>query len=280
MVLMTVLLIIIVLILAIVIADVNRFVIKEYEIVSDKVERDHDFLFVSDLHCKEYGKNNRRLFKAIDSLDVEAALLSGDIMTARAGQDYAAATSFMKELSKRMKCYYSLGNHEYRAGEHPDKYGNLYKDYMDSIASDNVVILDNEKADLGDVVIHGLSIEEFYYVRMQKAFMGVWNLQNHLGTPDAGKFNILLAHDPEYFDSYSQWKPDLVLSGHFHGGIARIPGIGGVISPRFKLFPKYSGGMFTENDSRMIVSCGLGSHTIPVRFLNPGELIVIHIKKN
>lgn len=58
----------------------------------------------------------------------------------------------------------------------------------------------------------------------------------------------------------------------------RLPVFGGVLSPAITLFPKYDGGMFTENESTMILSRGLSSHTPPVRIFNPGELIVIDLK--
>ena len=92
-------------------------------------------------------------------------------------------------------------------------------------------------------------------------------------------FQILLAHNPDYFPAYAAWGADLVLSGHLHGGVIRLPLLGGVISPRLHLFPHYDGGKFTCGNSTMIVSRGLGMHTIPFRFNNPGELVDITIRK-
>ena len=71
---------------------------------------------------------------------------------------------------------------------------------------------------------------------------------------------------------------DLVLSGHVHGGIMRLPFLGGVISPTLRLFPRYDGGLFREDGSTMILGRGLGSHTIPIRIFNPGELIVVDLE--
>ena len=68
-----------------------------------------------------------------------------------------------------------------------------------------------------------------------------------------------------------------MLSGHVHGGIMRLPLLGGVLSPSLRFFPKYDGGLFREGGSRMILGRGLGSHTIPVRVFNPGELVVIEL---
>ena len=73
-----------------------------------------------------------------------------------------------------------------------------------------------------------------------------------------------------------------MISGHVHGGIMRLPFIGGVIAPTFRLFPKYSGGIYEKamedgQKSVMVLSNGLGSHTIPVRIFNPGQLVVIEL---
>lgn len=87
----------------------------------------------------------------------------------------------------------------------------------------------------------------------------------------------MIAHNPEYFEAYAGWGADLTVSGHVHGGVMRLPFLGGVISPRLTLFPKYDGGMFERNGRFMVVSRGLGTHTLPIRIFNPGELIMIEL---
>ena len=69
-----------------------------------------------------------------------------------------------------------------------------------------------------------------------------------------------------------------MVSGHVHGGFMRLPILGGVLTPAFKLFPKYDGGEFREGTATMILSRGLGTHTLPIRIFNPGELVVIHLE--
>ena len=98
-----------------------------------------------------------------------------------------------------------------------------------------------------------------------------------LGKAKEDTFNILLAHNPEFFPSFRKWNPDLTLAGHVHGGVMRLPFIGGVISPSFRIFPHYDGGVFQEEGKQMIISRGLGSHTIPIRIFNPGELVVLQL---
>ena len=53
--------------------------------------------------------------------------------------------------------------------------------------------------------------------------------------------------------------------------------IGGVLSTSLTLFPRYDGGLYEKNGKKMIISRGLGSHTIPVRLFNPAELVSIEL---
>ena len=98
-----------------------------------------------------------------------------------------------------------------------------------------------------------------------------------LGPVREGEYGILLAHNPAYFEAYASWGADLTLSGHVHGGIMRLPWLGGVLSTSLTLFPKYDGGEFCRGERRMIVSRGLGSHTVPIRIFNPAELVVVEL---
>ena len=70
---------------------------------------------------------------------------------------------------------------------------------------------------------------------------------------------------------------DLILSGHLHGGLVRCPGIGAVVTPQGFLFPKYSGEMRREGEQTIVVSRGLGSHTINIRLFNMPEVIAIEV---
>ena len=88
---------------------------------------------------------------------------------------------------------------------------------------------------------------------------------------------ILLSHRPELFDTYVENKVDLVFSGHAHGGQFRIPFIGGVVAPNQGVFPKYDAGIFTEGNTNMVVSKGVGNSIIPFRVCNRPEVILIEL---
>ena len=79
-------------------------------------------------------------------------------------------------------------------------------------------------------------------------------------------------------ETYAKWGADLTLSGHLHGGIMRLPILGGVIAPSYHLFPKYDAGLFRIGNQKMIVSVGLGSHSIKIRLFNPPKIDVITLQ--
>lgn len=264
----------------VVIADSNRFVIRQITVKTNKVSDNHTFLFLSDLHCKQYGKNNKRLFKVLDGIEAEACFLAGDMITAIPDKDITPGVEVIKRLKEKMPVFYSYGNHEYRLKIYESKYGSMYHELNKALSDMDASILDNEMVTLGEFDIYALTIGKEYYKRFESNKMPDSKIEEYIGKINPERFSILLAHNPEYFDNYVSAGADLILSGHYHGGVARIPGIGGVISPTFKLFPKYDGGVFCQKEHTMIVNRGLGAHTIPFRFFNPAEIILIDIKKD
>ena len=266
--------------LAVTVWDSNRFVTIAYEIKSDKITKPCRLVLLADLHNKSFGEGNERLLAAIDKAAPDGILVAGDMLTAMRGADYSRALSLMEKLSARYRVYYGMGNHEYRLGLYPDDYPGMYEGYMSGLKRAGIEPLINETAYLPEcnIAICGAQIDRAYFRHFRRTPMETSYLPRLLGTPDGEIFQLLIAHNPVYFDAYAKWGADLVVSGHVHGGIMRLPALGGVLSPALTLFPKYDGGMFKEDNSTMILSRGLSSHTPPVRIFNPGELIVIDLK--
>lgn len=139
--------------------------------------------------------------------------------------------------------------------------------------------------------IHGLSLDMVYYLRSKKNVGQDCSdasdqerrksvqefLTSVLGKKDEDIFHILIAHNPIYFKEYAAWGADLIFSGHVHGGLIRLPFLGGVVSPSFQLFPKYDAGKFTKDGKHMIISRGLGTHSNMPRIFNPPELVVVNL---
>ena len=156
-----------------------------------------------------------------------------------------------------------------------------------------IIFLDNASLRLGRgksrIRLTGLSLPLRHFARFEllplprrwegtKTALHQGELRRLIGRADPKAFQILLAHTPEHARAYGSWGADLVLAGHNHGGIVRLPLLGGLVSTSFRLFPKYDRGRFSVGKGEMIISAGLGSHTIPVRPFNPPEMLLITLR--
>ncbi|MDD2973457.1 MAG: metallophosphoesterase [Lachnospiraceae bacterium] len=274
-----VLIIVILFFIGVMVYDGNRFHKVEYTVSSPKIHGNEKIIVLSDLHNQSYGKENEKLLQAIYAEDPDAIYVAGDMITSEVSASMENAISLMEKLAEKYPIYYGMGNHEYKLSMFPEKFGNMYQIYEDKMQKAGVRILRNEHIYLpeSNIDVCGLEIERTYFAKMQKKKMPEAYVEKLAGHPRRDAFQILIAHNPDYFPQYAAWGADLVLSGHIHGGIMRLPLLGGVISPTLQLFPHYDGGRFEEGTSTMILSRGLGMHTLHIRIFNPGELVVIHL---
>ena len=258
--------------------DSNRFVVVRKSINSDKLRRSARTVVLSDLHNKRYGKNNELLLKAIDDCKPDFVLVAGDILTAKPGESLEPAIEFMQKLTVKYPVYYGSGNHEHRLKLYPETYDDMSMRYEKALADAGVVRLINGHVTLEEygITIYGSEIDKEFYKRFKVVPMPETYMGSILGQCDKENYTVLLAHNPDYFPQYAAWGADLVCSGHVHGGVARVPFWGkGAISPSLRLFPKYDGGVFQEGKCTMLLSRGLGAHTIPFRLFNPAELLLV-----
>ena len=156
--------------------------------------------------------------------------------------------------------------------------GNIYRNALKQAGA---IFLKNDSAIFdGEIRITGLDLDKNFY---KKALihpvspMPDLYIEEKVGKADTGHFQILLAHSPLYFDNYTSWGADLTLSGHFHGGTIRIPGLGGVMTPQYQFFLPLCAGIFEDQGHYMAVSRGLGTHSINIRLNNRPQLLVIHV---
>lgn len=260
--------------------DVNRFVTVTYRIASEKLKKSYRFVMLSDLHNKQFGKENAKLLQAIRAQKPDGILIAGDMITAKTGQNMEATLHFVQKLAEEYPVFYGQGNHEYRMELYPDTYGDMLKDFSEGLQECGLELMKNCHTDLPEygIAVYGVSIERKYYQRFKTLPMDADYMKELLGAPKENCFNILLAHNPDYYPQYDDWGADLVLAGHVHGGLMRLPILGGVVSPAIRLFPKYDGGLFKGKNGKMILGRGLGTHTLPIRIFNPGELIVVELE--
>ncbi|MGN1146581.1 MAG: metallophosphoesterase [Acetatifactor sp.] len=274
----TIFVFILVILLWVMVFDSNRFVIVRHSLSDRRIKKPCRAVVLADLHNKCYGKNNEQLLAAVKDCKPDFILVAGDIPTAKKGKGLEIAISLMSELAKDYPVYYASGNHEHRMKLYPETYGDMGERYEEALREAGVHRLVNEHISLEEngIQIYGSEIDKSFYKRFGVQPMGADYMESILGKSGKGQYTVLIAHNPDYFPQYAAWGADLVLSGHIHGGIVRVPIWGkGIVSPNVRLFPKYDGGIFKEDKSTMLLSRGLGMHTIPVRLFNPGELLVV-----
>jgi len=112
-------------------------------------------------------------------------------------------------------------------------------------------------------------------------FLGKPNLEQTFNNTDPNSFTLFLAHEPDYADQTVDYRVDLQLSGHSHGGQIRLPIIGALITPPGG--KKYVHGLHTfdiPSDTRMVyTNRGIGTSHIPVRFLCRPEITVLTLRR-
>ncbi len=264
----------------------RRLVIEEYEIGSEKIPKAFDgyrIVFLTDLHCREFGTRNQKLLESIAQCKPEVVLIGGDMVISQENVSEEIPLELLKELAKRYPVYYADGNHELRLARNEEIFGVRYKDYIHKMKEYGVQHMSNETivlaADDGFISLTAFDLEKKFYHRFHVPQMTREEIETAVGKNTGKVFQILLVHNPNYMDAYADYGSDLVLTGHFYGGMVRIPGLGGVISPQFQIFPQYDAGQFQKKDTTMIVSRGLGNHSVKIRLLNQPEISCITLKK-
>ncbi|MFI3201914.1 MAG: metallophosphoesterase [Eubacteriales bacterium] len=261
----------------------QRVRVQQYAMTTKQVKQSVRIALLADLHNKEYGHENKQLIEMVREQSPDVIVIAGDLMIAkgcRSIEQLQIAMTLVEALCRIAPVYYGNGNHE-RTLKESEEIPHLYAYYRQWLLNAQVVHLENESVYLEKygVTIRGLDLPRKYFKRIWKTSLEISVMNDLIGTACKDSFELLIAHNPEYFEEYIIWGANLILSGHIHGGIIRVPYLGGLLSPALHFFPKYDGGEFQSENNRMIISRGLGMHTIPIRMNNPPELVMIHIEK-
>lgn len=266
----------------------GRLVIENYRIASERIPQEFDGIkiaYLSDLHSESLGRENGELLSALHASAPDYVLLGGDFIVGKRNFSSETALKLCEALTEKYPVYMGMGNHEQKLMAYEETKDSSFPEYMEALRKLGVRILNNEAATLsrgaGEIRLYGLTMDYKYYSKKWKAVtMEPSYITENLGECDKEHFSILMAHTPKYFEAYTKWGADLVLSGHIHGGIMILQGLGGVIAPDYDLFPQYDYGYFTKKESQLVLSRGLGAHTIKLRPFNPPELSVLTLKRN
>ena len=259
----------------------DQLVTEYFTIHSPKIKGDKKrFVFLTDLHDKQFGPENERLLAAIREAKPDYVLIGGDMMVAKGKGNLTRSIAFIGKLSKEFPVICANGNHEIRLRNEKHTYGEKYSEYRHALREMGVLFLSDKKHAINDDIdIYGLNLlPEHYkpgYPKMKSGFV-----ERVLGDPNEEKFSLLLAHSPMFFEEYAKWGADLTLSGHFHGGTIRLPIVGGVMTPQYQFFFPWCAGLFTGAHGRkLLVGRGLGTHSINIRFNDKPQVVVVNVCK-
>lgn len=264
--------------------SIKKVDITRYTVKSDKVSKQFDnytIVQLSDFHSKGYKDTTGIIINEIEKINPDIIVMTGDMISWDV-ENIDELERLINELAPKYPTYYINGNHEELAEILKSKeYENFINDIKSlgvSVLKNNYIelIRDEESINLYEIDIP-LDGPTGLYVTEEQLDDNYIN--DVLGKVDESEFNILLAHNPLFIDDYSRWGADLVLSGHMHGGIIRIPIIGvGIASPEKDYFPKYDAGEFKMGNTIMIVNRGIGASSSGLRVFNKPEISVIKLK--
>lgn len=236
-----------------------------YEYSSEKIPKTFNgfsIVQISDLHLKNFGSHQSSLISAIEECRPDVIVMTGDIVD-EDHSDLTPLSDLLEGIYQLAPVYFVSGNHDLmpEASSQYEQMQDLFREY-------GVIDLDDQNA----FIQIGASKICFTGSKWRSKYVS-----DYLSDADQDYFNILLYHGSDYFPSLASFGYDLILSGHAHGGIVRLPFIGGVFGNNGELFPEYDAGVFSLEQSTLISSRGLGDSHIP-RFYNRPELVCIKLR--
>lgn len=232
--------------------------------------------FLSDLHEAALAK---RLPSAIDAAHPDILLFGGDMLHKK-HHSCDRSLALMGALAKEYPTYAACGNHEEILKE---KDPALWNRFLSETSSNGVKWLQNEwiplKKGSDTLYLGGISVyyDYYYHPKGRSASDYVGDAPSFYPPPEGVR--ILMAHDPIQLGIYTKWGVDVVLSGHVHGGIVRLPFLGGLLSPARTFCPPRDNGLYKRGNTQMVVSRGLGNRAIIPRLWNRPHLPIIILQK-
>ncbi|MCA0171349.1 metallophosphoesterase [Bacillus sp. RAR_GA_16] len=181
---------------------------------------------LSDLHNKEFGDGNKRLVNKIHEIKPDTIVITGDMLTntREVPNNGNVLITFLENLNNDYPIYYITGEHE--EGLYYEERNKYQKEgtkevYEEKLSNMGVTVLNDEQITItrqnAEINLYGL----------REHLSGEIQIEERLGKTSENEVDILLSHRPFYFDEYVNWGADLVFSGDTHGGMVRLPFIGG-----------------------------------------------------
>lgn len=223
---------------------------------------------LSDLHSSTFGTKNQDLLNTVAETEPDLIVLIGDMADANA--DLSLLPSLAEGLTTIAPTYYVTGNHEWGAG--------IVNTVETSFHDAGVTVLENEFVPLtrneDTIWIAGIDDPLGYADKKSPE-----QVAQELRSEHPDDFAILLAHRNTRYEQYAPLGFDLILSGHGHGGLIRLPWVGGLISTERTLFPHWDSGLYTDGQTPLFVSRGLGNTSHTFRLFNRPQVAVFTVQQ-
>lgn len=250
--------------------------LNTYTVTSEKLPECFDgyrITHVSDLHNAQMGEGNENLLAMLREAKPDMIAITGDLIDSRK-LDMDVALDFIREAVKIAPCYYVTGNHEGRLEN--------YDVMKAQMGTAGVTVLEDAAVQITrggeSITLLGLHDPSFHGVYKPENIEKLADTQLTELYTNENEFTVMLFHRPSYFEIYADHGVDLVLAGHMHGGQFRLPFLGGLYTPSHGFFPEYDAGLYTQDDTTMLVSRGIGNSAFPLRFNNRPEVILIELQ--
>ncbi len=245
----------------------NRLDTSEISVSSSRIPEafsGYRIVLLSDGHGKEFGKNNETLIQAVQQAKPDLIVYTGDIIDDK--EQLSSLTSLARGLSQIAPTYYVTGNHEWAVREMNKLFSLLEENGVSPLRNTYVTIEQNGSS------IFLCGVDDPNGPADQKT---PEELYQELIEQEEDGFSILLAHRNNRFPEYASCGFDLVLSGHGHGGIIRLPFTDGLVGTEQNWFPTYTNGLYSLDNSQLVVSRGLGNVGNSFRLFNRPHIPVI-----
>lgn len=245
--------------------------ISRYEVKSQKLPESFDgfkIVQLSDLHGAEFGEDGMGLVEKVKELEPDIIALTGDFVTDEG--DLAAVEKLAARLTELCPVYFISGNHEFGSG--------LAVKVRNILERAGVKYLSNEYLTINrgeDGILLGGVEDPLAYADMLSPDELAQKMND--AAPDA--FKILLGHRNYWMTEYPELPVDLIFCGHAHGGLIRIPGVGGLIGTDRRLFPDFDAGEYNNGRYTLIVSRGLGNSVSIPRVFNRPEIVCVELTR-
>lgn len=219
---------------------------------------------ISDLHGRSFGEDNAKLLSAVTEADPDLICITGDLFNT--AEEMQELSSFLQSLCEIAPTYYVTGNHEWKAEN--------VRELLADVEALGVQVLRNEYVHLGDgLVLAGVDDPCGPYDQKTPE-----QLVSEIRANVEESFIVMLDHRNDRLAQWAELGVDLVLSGHCHGGVVRLPYVGGLFGTKRELFPDYDAGMYRNGRTQLYVSRGLGYSRVHIRLFNRPHLPVLILK--